>query len=102
MDKQIETFFFNPAIKVLEEGKWLLAVRIFEATDSAFNQTEEINIFSITKPSCWTLKDGGKTINKLVELLVLRSQKAFEFHVQDFMKKQSIRNRKWSVQITRY
>ena len=30
MNKQMQTFLFNPPINLLEEGKWLLAVSSFE------------------------------------------------------------------------
>ena len=37
MNKQMQTFSFNPPINLVEEGKWLLAISSFEATNSAFN-----------------------------------------------------------------
>ena len=43
MNKQMETFSFNPPINLSEEGKWLLAVTSFEATNSVFNITSENN-----------------------------------------------------------
>ena len=48
MEKQMETFSFNPPINRAEEGKWLLAVTSFEATISVFNTSDENNSFSIT------------------------------------------------------
>ena len=36
MNKQVETFSFNPPLNLFEEGKWLLAVCTFEATNSVF------------------------------------------------------------------
>ena len=32
MNKQMQTFSFNPPIDLVEEGKWLLAVSSFECT----------------------------------------------------------------------
>ena len=40
-NKQMETFFFSPPVYLVEEGKWLLAVTSFEATNSVFNITSE-------------------------------------------------------------
>ena len=37
MNKQTETFSFNPPINLVEEGKWLLAVTSFESMNSVFN-----------------------------------------------------------------
>ena len=34
MNKQMQTFSFSPPINLFEEGKWLLAVTSFEATNS--------------------------------------------------------------------
>ena len=36
MDKQMQTFSFNPPINLVEEGKWLLGVFSFEYTNSVF------------------------------------------------------------------
>ena len=46
----MQTFSFNPPISLVEEDKWLLAVRNFEATNSVFNITNENNSFSISIP----------------------------------------------------
>jgi len=53
MNKQMETFSFNPPINLLEEGKWLLPVTSFECTNSVFNITNDNNSFSISIPSYW-------------------------------------------------
>ena len=50
MNKQMQTFSFNPPIKLVEEGKWLLGVSSFECTKSVFNITKENNSFSIFIP----------------------------------------------------
>ena len=47
MSKQMQTYLFNPAINLLEEGKLLIAVSSFECTNSVFNITNENNSFSI-------------------------------------------------------
>ena len=47
LNQQMETFSFNPPIKLSEEGKWLLAVTSFEATNSVFKITDENNRFSV-------------------------------------------------------
>ena len=41
MNKQLQTFSFNPPINLVEEGKWLLAVSSFECTISVFIITNE-------------------------------------------------------------
>ena len=50
MNEQVQTFSFNPPIKVVEEGKWLIAVTNFKATNAVFIRTDENNSFSITMP----------------------------------------------------
>ena len=49
MNTQLKTFAFNPSINLIEEGKWLLAVTSFEATNSVFIINHENNLFSITR-----------------------------------------------------
>ena len=50
MNKQMQTFSFNPPINLVEEGKWLLGVTSFECTNSIFNILDENNSFSIDIP----------------------------------------------------
>ena len=50
MNKQTQTFLFSPPINLLEEGKWLMAVSLFNCTNSVFNITNENNSFSIILP----------------------------------------------------
>ena len=71
MDKQMQTFSFNPPINLLEEGKWLLGVSLFECTNFVFNITNENNSFSITIPGHWIPENAQQTIDKLKELLEL-------------------------------
>ena len=84
MNKQRQTFSFNPPINLVEEGKWLLAVSSFECTNSVFNITNENNSFSITIPGNYQNKSDEKTINDLNKLLELRS---LELHVQEVKKR---------------
>ena len=54
MDRQMQTFSFNPPINLVEEGKRLLAVSAFECTNYVFNITNE-NSFSICMPGRWRI-----------------------------------------------
>ena len=87
MNKQTQTFSFNPPINLFEEGKWLLAVSSFECTNSVFNITNENNSFSIIIPGHWETKSAEKTIDELNKLLELRSQNGIELHVEQVRKK---------------
>ena len=49
MNKQMRTFLFNPPINLVED-KWLMAVSLFDCTNSVFNITSENNSFSIIIP----------------------------------------------------
>ena len=60
MNHPMETFSFNQSINLSEEGKWLLAVTFFDATNSVFIITEENNSFSITKSGHWQTKSAEK------------------------------------------
>ena len=73
MNKQMQTFSFNPPINVVEEGKWLLAVSSFECTNSVFNITNENNSFSIIITGHYQNKSDEKTIDDLKKLLELKS-----------------------------
>ena len=84
MNKQTETFSFNPPINLVEEGKWLLGVTSLECTNSVFNITNENNSFSITIPGHWESKSAQKTIDELNKLLELRS---LELHVAEVRKR---------------
>ena len=87
MNKQMQTFSFNPPINLLEEGKWLLAVSLFECTNSVFNITNENNSFSIIIPGHYETESAQKTIDQLNNLLELRSQNGIELHVEQVRKK---------------
>ena len=73
MNKQMQTFSYNPSINLVEEGKWLLAVSSFECTNSVFNITNENNSFSIIIPGHYQNESDEKTINDLNKLLELKS-----------------------------
>ena len=84
MNKQRQTFSFNPPINLLEEDKWLLAVSSFEFTNFVFNITNENNSFSIIIPGHYQNKSDEKTINDLNKLLELKS---LELHVDEVKKR---------------
>ena len=84
--KHMQTFSFNPPKNLTEEGKCLSSVTSFEAINSVFNITDENNSFSFTTPGHWTPKGGGETINKLNEILELRSQNDIELHLKKLKK----------------
>ena len=87
MNKQRQTISFNPPINLLEEGRWLLAVSLFECTNSVFNITNENNSFSIIIPGHYETESAQKTIDELNNLLELRSQNGIELHVEQVRKK---------------
>ena len=84
MNKQMQTFSFNPPINLLEEGKWLLGVSSFECTNSVLNITNENNSFSIIIPGHYQNKSDEKTINDINKLLELKS---LELHVEEVKKR---------------
>ena len=84
MNKQMQTFSFNPPINLFEEGKWLLAVSSFECTNSVFNITNENNSFSIIIPGHYKTEFAEKVINDLNKLYELKS---LELHVEEVRKR---------------
>ena len=84
MNKQMQSFSFNPPINLVEEGKWLLAVSSFECTNSVFNITNENNSFSIIIPGHYEDKFAEKFINNLNKLL---EPKSLELHVEEVKKR---------------
>ena len=83
LNKQRQTFSFNPPINLFEEGKWLLGVSSFECTISVFNITDENNSFSIIIPGHWETEFAKKIIDEVNRLLELRS---LESHVNEVRK----------------
>ena len=84
MNKQMQTFSFNPPIYLVEEGNWLTAVSLFDCTNSVFNITNENTSFSIIIPGHYQSESAEKTINELNRLLELRS---LELHVEEVRKR---------------
>ena len=84
MKKQMQILSFNLPIKLVEEGKRLLAVSSFECTNSVFNITDENNSFSIIIPGHYQTKSAEKTIDELNKLFKLRS---LELHVRAVRKR---------------
>ena len=82
MNRQTQTFSFNPPINLSKEGKRLLTVTGFEARNSVFNMIDENNSFSISTPGHWNSEDGEEFDNKLNEILELRSEYDIELHVK--------------------
>ena len=80
MNKQMQTFSFNPPINLFEEDKWLLAVSSLERTNSVFNKTDENKSFSIVIPAHWESEFAEKFIDEVNRLLELRS---LELHVNE-------------------
>ena len=89
MNKQMEFFSFNAPINLIEEGKGLLGVTSFEATNSVLNITDENNSFLISTPCHWNSEDDEEFFNKLNKWLELRSESDIELHVEQFEKRGS-------------
>ena len=86
MNKQLQTFSFNPPINLAEDGKLLLAVSLFECTNSVFNLTDGNDLLSITISGHWETKSAEKTVDDFYKLLELRSQNGIELHVEHVRK----------------
>ena len=85
MNKQMQTFSFNPPINLVEEGKWLMAVSLFDCTNSVYNITNENNSFSIIIiPGHYESEFPEEIIDELDELLDLKS---LELHVAENRKR---------------
>ena len=84
MNKQRQTFSFNPPLSLIEEGKWLMAVSLFDCTNYVFNITNENNSFSIIIPGHYETESAEKTIEELNKLLELAS---LELHVEEVKKR---------------
>ena len=65
MSKQMQTFSFNPPIDLVEEGKWLLEMTLFDCTNSVFNKTDENNSFSIMIPGHYETESDEKPFDEL-------------------------------------
>ena len=91
LNKQKQSFSFDPPINLLKEGKWLLRVSSFECTNSVFNITNENNSFSTIIPGHYQNKSDEKTIDDLNKLLEL---KCLELHVEEAKKRKKNKSRK--------
>ena len=83
----METYPFSPPINLVEEGKWLLGVFSFEATNSVFIITDGNISFSISTPGHWSSRGDAAFINKLQKLLQLIPQNDNELHVEEVRKR---------------
>ena len=92
MNKQMETFSFSPPINLIEEGKWLLAVTSFEATNSVFTIANENNSFSISIPSCWRVPKylEDDIFDQLKSLPKLKSKNDIELQKKKKLEKEEI------------
>ena len=87
MNKQMQLFSFNPPINLVEQGKWLMAISLFDCTNSVYNRTNENNSFSIIIPGHYKTEFAEKVINDLNDLYELKS---LELHVEAVKKRGSI------------
>ena len=88
MNKQRQTFSFNPPINLIEEDKWLLAVSSFECTNSVFNITDDNISFSIIIQAHCETEFAEKIIDEVNRILELRS---LELHVNEVRKTGNIK-----------
>ena len=84
LNKQMQTFSFNPAINLVEEGKLLLGLSSVECTNTVFNITNENNSFSIIIPGHYQTEFAQKTINDLNKLL---EPKSLQLDVEEVRKR---------------
>ena len=87
MNKQMQTFSFNPPINLFEEDKWLLAVSSLECTNCVFNISDENSSFSIIISGHWETEFAEKINDEVNRLLELRS---LELHVNEVRKRGKI------------
>ena len=89
MNKQLETFSISQPINLSEEGKWLLVVVSFKATNYALNITDEKNAFSISIPCDWKIPNYSEDdiIDQQKKSLKLKSQNDIELHVPEVRKR---------------
>ena len=90
MNKQMETFSFSPPTNLVKERKWLLTVTFFEIKSSVFNINYENNSFLISTPGYWSSRRGALIIQKLQNLLELRSQNDIRLHVVEVRRRGSL------------
>ena len=83
MSKRKGTFSFNPPKNISEEGKRLSAESSFETTNFVFNIPDENNGYSIRTAGHFILEGRKENVDKLNEILELRSQNDFDLHVKE-------------------
>ena len=86
MNRQTQTFSFNPPINLIEEGKWLMAFNSLECTNSVFNIINENNSFSIIMLGHYQSELAEKNFDNLNKLLELRS---LDLHVEEVRKRRN-------------
>ena len=84
MTRSKQTFSFNPPLNLVEEGKWLMAVSLFDCTNSVFIISNENNSFSNIIPGHYETESAEKTIDELNKLLELRT---LQLHVEEVRKR---------------
>ena len=87
MNKQMQTFSFNPSINLVEESKSLLGVTSLECTNSVFIITNKNNSFAINITGHWNPKSAERIIHELNKLLDLKSKNNIDLHVQEVRKR---------------
>ena len=87
MDKQMQTFSFNPPRSLVKEGKWFLGVSSFECKNFVFNITSRNNRLLVSIKCYWCSEDDEKPINELNKLKDLRSGNDIDLHVEQVRKK---------------
>ena len=86
--KQI--FPFSPAIILFEEESWLLAVTIFQATNSLYEINHGNDSVSNTTPGHWSCEDGEGTMRTLQNLSKLGYQNDVELNVEEVEKRSTL------------
>ena len=66
----------------------VISCNFSSTTDSVFSITDENNSFSITVENHWSSRGGAEAINKLQNLLQLRSKKDIKLHVEEVRKEE--------------
>ena len=77
----MERLSFSSPMNLSEEGKWLLALTSFEATNSVFKVTEKNNSFSSSTTGLWFSGGGAEINNKTKKLLEMRHNNDIDIHV---------------------
>ena len=79
----------NLPINFVEGGKCFVEVTSFETTNSVFNTTDENKSFSITTLGFWFSRGRAETINRLEQILKLRTEYDIELLVGEVRKKRN-------------